>query len=69
MCGHRIPPSGNAGARSIGYYCATKFAVTTLTEALRQELQAANLNIRVAVRPNIFLPSYFSIVLIECDTQ
>lgn len=40
LSGHRVPPSG-------GFYAPTKFAVTALTSALRQELAAAESKIRV----------------------
>jgi NADP-dependent 3-hydroxy acid dehydrogenase YdfG len=41
MSAHRVP-SGS------GMYSATKFAVRSLTEGLRQELRAAGLNIRIS---------------------
>ena len=45
MAGHRVPPGS-------GVYAATKFAVRALTEALRQELRAADCPIRVtAISP------------------
>lgn len=47
MCGHRVFPSAD-----IHFYTATKYAVTALTEGLRQELREANTHIRVTVRFN-----------------
>lgn len=45
MCGHRVPPES-----VIHFYCATKYAVTALTEGLRQELLEAQTHIRATVR-------------------
>ena len=57
MAGHRVPPQG-------GMYSATKYAITSLTEGLRQELRALKSNIRVSqISPGFvdtpFLPQYF----------
>ncbi|XP_037534194.1 dehydrogenase/reductase SDR family member 11-like [Nematolebias whitei] len=41
MCGHRILPSSD-----MHFYTASKYAVTALTEGLRQELREANTHIR-----------------------
>lgn len=41
MCGHRVPPQS-----VIHFYSATKYAVTALTEGLRQELLEAQTHIR-----------------------
>ncbi|XP_036393175.1 dehydrogenase/reductase SDR family member 11 isoform X1 [Megalops cyprinoides] len=41
MSGHRVVPSGD-----VHFYSATKYAVTALTEGLRQELREANTHIR-----------------------
>ncbi|XP_036054091.1 dehydrogenase/reductase SDR family member 11 isoform X2 [Onychomys torridus] len=47
MCGHRVPPES-----VIHFYCATKYAVTALTEGLRQELLEAQTHIRATcLRP------------------
>ncbi|XP_068173185.1 dehydrogenase/reductase SDR family member 11-like [Antennarius striatus] len=43
MSGHRV--ANNASAH---FYCSTKFAVTALTEGLRQELQEMNSHIRAS---------------------
>lgn len=45
MCGHRVPPQS-----VIHFYSATKYAVTALTEGLRQELLEAQTHIRATVR-------------------
>lgn len=45
MGGHRVVPSADEH-----FYCATKFAVTALTEGLRQELREAKTHIRATVR-------------------
>ena len=44
MSGHRVVQSANTH-----FYCATKFAVTALTEGIRQELRERKSNIRVTV--------------------
>lgn len=55
MAGHRVPPMG-------GVYSATKHAVLALTEGLRQELRAAESDIRVtAVSPG-FVETGFAAV-------
>ncbi|XP_030600728.1 dehydrogenase/reductase SDR family member 11-like [Archocentrus centrarchus] len=41
MSGHRVVPNAN-----LHFYTATKYAVTALTEGLRQELRAENTHIR-----------------------
>ncbi|XP_038942294.1 dehydrogenase/reductase SDR family member 11 isoform X4 [Rattus norvegicus] len=47
MCGHRVPPQS-----VIHFYSATKYAVTALTEGLRQELLEAQTHIRATcLRP------------------
>lgn len=45
MGGHRVVPSADEH-----FYCATKYAVTALTEGIRQELREANSHIRATVR-------------------
>ena len=45
MSGHRVVPSAD-----IHFYSSTKYAVTALTEGLRQELREANTHIRATVR-------------------
>lgn len=45
MSGHRVVPSS-----AVHFYSATKYAVTALTEGLRQELREANTHIRATVR-------------------
>ncbi len=45
MSGHRVVPSAN-----VHFYSATKYAVTALTEGLRQELREAKSHIRATVR-------------------
>uniref|UniRef100_A0A8C7ZAU1 Dehydrogenase/reductase SDR family member 11 n=1 Tax=Oryzias sinensis TaxID=183150 RepID=A0A8C7ZAU1_9TELE len=41
MGGHRVVPSADEH-----FYCATKYAVTALTEGIRQELREANTHVR-----------------------
>uniref|UniRef100_A0AAV2JAK6 Dehydrogenase/reductase SDR family member 11 n=1 Tax=Knipowitschia caucasica TaxID=637954 RepID=A0AAV2JAK6_KNICA len=49
MGGHRVVPSADEH-----FYCATKYAVTALSEGLRQELREANSHIRVTcISPGI----------------
>ncbi|KAL2096734.1 hypothetical protein ACEWY4_008882 [Coilia grayii] len=49
MSGHRIVPSA-----SVHFYSATKYAVTALTEGLRQELREAKTHIRAtAISPGL----------------
>lgn len=43
MSGHRVTPQPN-----VHFYTATKFAVTALTEGLRQELRGLNSHIRIS---------------------
>lgn len=45
MSGHRVPPPAETH-----FYSATKYAVTALTEGLRQELREAQSHIRATVR-------------------
>uniref|UniRef100_A0A8C2Q9A3 Dehydrogenase/reductase (SDR family) member 11a n=1 Tax=Cyprinus carpio TaxID=7962 RepID=A0A8C2Q9A3_CYPCA len=44
MGGHRMVPSADEH-----FYCATKYAVTAMTEGLRQELREAKTHIRATV--------------------
>uniref|UniRef100_A0A3Q3AQ69 Dehydrogenase/reductase SDR family member 11 n=1 Tax=Kryptolebias marmoratus TaxID=37003 RepID=A0A3Q3AQ69_KRYMA len=60
MCGHRIIPSSD-----IHFYTATKFAVTALTEGLRQELREAKTHIRATcISPGVveteFAPRFYN---------
>uniref|UniRef100_A0A674N4V0 Dehydrogenase/reductase SDR family member 11 n=1 Tax=Takifugu rubripes TaxID=31033 RepID=A0A674N4V0_TAKRU len=49
MGGHRMVPSADEH-----FYCATKYAVTALTEGIRQELREANTHIRATcISPGI----------------
>lgn len=59
MSGHRVVPSAD-----IHFYSATKYAVTALTEGLRQELREANTHIRVTVR---FYPGWAFIAGFDKD--
>jgi len=57
MAGHRVPPQS-------GMYSATKYAINSLTEGLRQELRTLKSHIRVSqISPGFvdtpFLPQYF----------
>ena len=53
MAGHRVPVGS-------GVYSATKFAVRSLTEGLRQELRAANSQIRVTAISPGFVETEFA---------
>ncbi|XP_068600161.1 dehydrogenase/reductase SDR family member 11a isoform X1 [Brachionichthys hirsutus] len=46
IAGHRVTPSADEH-----FYSATKYAVTALTEGVRQELREANTHIRATVSP------------------
>lgn len=48
MSGHRVPPPAETH-----FYSATKYAVTALTEGLRQELREAQSHIRATVRGDL----------------
>lgn len=50
MCGHRVLHNAD-----LHFYTATKYAVTALTEGLRQELREAKTHIRATVREWIWL--------------
>ncbi|TEA35219.1 hypothetical protein DBR06_SOUSAS2810088, partial [Sousa chinensis] len=51
MSGHQVPPQSVAH-----FYSATKYAVTALTEGLRQELREAQTHIRATLGPFGFHP-------------
>jgi NADP-dependent 3-hydroxy acid dehydrogenase YdfG len=53
MAAHRVPPNS-------GVYSATKFAVRSLTESLRQELRAAGSKIRVSAISPGFVETEFA---------
>nr|XP_055052074.1 dehydrogenase/reductase SDR family member 11-like [Misgurnus anguillicaudatus] len=60
LCGHRVMPRAD-----IHFYTATKYAVTALTEGLRQELQETKSHIRVtSISPGLvetmFTPRLYS---------
>lgn len=57
MAGHRVPPNS-------GVYSATKFAVRSLTEGLRQELRAAGSSCRVtAISPGVVETEFLEVFL------
>lgn len=58
--GHRVVSSADGH-----FYSATKFAVTALTEGLRQELREAKTHIRASVSPRY---SISSVIPIEKDS-
>lgn len=59
MSGHRVVLSAD-----IHFYSATKYALTALTEGLRQELREANTHIRVTVQ---FYPRWAFILGFDKD--
>ena len=57
MAGHRVPPNS-------GVYSATKFAVRSLTEGLRQELRAVGSQCRVtAISPGVVETEFLEVFL------
>lgn len=61
MSGHRVVPTS-----SVHFYSATKYAVTALTEGLRQELREAKTHIRVTVSTTCFALSWLLFFLASC---
>lgn len=58
LSGHRIPDGPQGG----GFYCATKSAVKTITEGLRQEARGGALPLRVsAISPGIVETEFFTV--------
>ncbi|GFH14637.1 uncharacterized protein HaLaN_10734 [Haematococcus lacustris] len=58
LSGHRIPDGPQGG----GFYCATKAAVKTLTEGLRQEARGEGVPLRVsAISPGIVETEFFAV--------
>ncbi|XP_041851662.1 dehydrogenase/reductase SDR family member 11-like [Melanotaenia boesemani] len=64
ICGHRVIPNS-----IIHFYTATKYAVTALTEALRQELQEANSHIRASCISPGLVETEFALRLFSGDVQ
>ncbi|XP_064618791.1 dehydrogenase/reductase SDR family member 11-like [Lineus longissimus] len=64
MCGHQVTPVADAH-----FYSATKYAVTALTEGLRQELRAMKTNIRVTSISPGFVETAFFEVLFDGDQK
>lgn len=61
MAGHRVPPGS-------GVYSATKFAVRSLTEGLRQELRAAGSLCRVtSISPGFVETEFLEVFLEDVD--
>lgn len=55
MSGHRVVPSAD-----VHFYSSTKFAVTALTEGLRQELREANTHIKATcISPGVVQTEFF----------
>lgn len=72
--GHVIHISSVVGHQVIyqvgTFYCATKFAVTALTEALRQELEAEKSKIRVSqISPGVVNTDFFAVTGSEQGKQ
>ncbi|PNW78908.1 hypothetical protein CHLRE_09g394102v5 [Chlamydomonas reinhardtii] len=58
LSGHRIPDGPQGG----GFYCATKSAVKTITEGLRQEARGAKLPLRVSgISPGVVETEFFAV--------
>ncbi|KAG2499561.1 hypothetical protein HYH03_002506 [Edaphochlamys debaryana] len=58
LSGHRIPDGPQGG----GFYCATKSAVKTITEGLRQEARGAGLPLRVSgISPGVVETEFFAV--------
>nr|XP_061828043.1 dehydrogenase/reductase SDR family member 11-like [Nerophis lumbriciformis] len=72
--GHIININGMSGHHILGnpdlhFYCATKFAVTALTEALRRELREANSHIRTSCISPGRVDTEFVLRLYSGDTE
>ncbi|CAI5693209.1 dehydrogenase/reductase SDR family member 11-like isoform X3 [Oreochromis aureus] len=56
LCGHKVIPFAD-----LHFYTATKYAVTALTEGLRQELRAENTHIRAtSISPGLVATEFIS---------
>lgn len=64
MCGHRVPPQS-----VIHFYSATKYAVTALTEGLRQELLEAQSHIRATCISPGLVETQFAFKLYDKDPR
>ncbi|XP_038942295.1 dehydrogenase/reductase SDR family member 11 isoform X7 [Rattus norvegicus] len=64
MCGHRVPPQS-----VIHFYSATKYAVTALTEGLRQELLEAQTHIRATCISPGLVETQFAFKLYDKDPR
>nr|XP_048302618.1 dehydrogenase/reductase SDR family member 11 [Myodes glareolus] len=64
MCGHRVPPQS-----VIHFYSATKYAVTALTEGLRQELLEAQTHIRATCISPGLVETRFAFKLHDKDPE
>lgn len=64
MCGHRVPPQS-----VIHFYSATKYAVTALTEGLRQELLEARTHIRATCISPGLVETRFAFKLHDKDPE
>ncbi|XP_069883221.1 dehydrogenase/reductase SDR family member 11 [Dipodomys merriami] len=64
MCGHRVPFQSE-----IHFYCATKYAVTALTEGLRQELLEAQSHIRATCISPGLVETQFAFKLHDKDPE
>ncbi|ERE68593.1 dehydrogenase/reductase SDR family member 11-like protein [Cricetulus griseus] len=64
MCGHRVPPQS-----IIHFYSATKYAVTALTEGLRQELLEAQSHIRATCISPGLVETRFAFKLHDKDPE